>query len=83
MMNVRAMHKGEGDEHSSLGMPIESRLSEIYLGHACSAFGEDGTKLTLCDARGKQLAMIRRRCNYGQHQSPLPPSLAKCLWSSL
>lgn len=83
-MNARAMHEGGGGEaHSSLGMPIESRLSKIYLGHACSAFGEDGTKLTLCDARGKQLATIRRRCNYGQHQSPLPLPLAKCLWSLL
>lgn len=74
-MNARAMHKG-GRGRGTLVLGDANRKQaqqNIFLGHACSAFGEDGTKLTLCDARGKQLATIRRRCNYGQHQSPPSP----------
>lgn len=76
MMNALAMHEGgEGGRHTRpWGCQLNEGLAKYeYLGHACSALGEDGTKLTLCDARGKQLATIRRRCNYGQHP-PFPPS---------
>lgn len=82
-MNARAMHEGEGERTLVLGDANRKQAQQNILGPCMLCLGEDGTKLTLCDARGKQLATIRRRCNYGQHQSPLPPSLAKCLWSSL